>query len=76
MVHRDDGIRAAELLSHVAILDVPRLSQAAIHHRRRYGSRSQPGAEAGHILKNALDLCRFLGYETAQGGGACALWKR
>ena len=59
---RAGGIRGDGLLSHVAILEVP------AYHKLLYitdgGLVVAPGLEEKRaILRNALSLCRFLGYE-------------
>ena len=58
VVNRETGIRASEVMSHVAILDVPS------YHKLLYvtdgGMVVAPNLEQKrHILKNALDFCRF-----------------
>ena len=72
VVRRESGIRAAELLSHVAILDVP------AYHKLMFitdgGMVVAPDlAQKRAILKNALDLCRFLGYEEPKAAVLCAV---
>ena len=71
-VDRETGIRRAEVMSHVAILDVPS------YHKLLYitdgGMVIAPDlAQKRHILKNALDLCRFLGYERPKAAALCAV---
>lgn len=72
VVRRESGIRAAELLSHVAILDVP------AYHKLMFitdgGMVVAPDLEQKRaILKNALGLCRFLGYEEPKAAVLCAV---
>ncbi|WP_435321635.1 bifunctional enoyl-CoA hydratase/phosphate acetyltransferase [Muriventricola aceti] len=72
MVHRETGIRASQVMSHVAILDVPR------YHKLLFitdgGMVVAPNLEQkGHILKNAVDFCRFLGYERPKAAALCAV---
>ena len=72
VVRRESGIRAAELLSHVAILDVP------AYHKLMFitdgGMVVAPDlAQKRAILKNALSLCRFLGYEEPKAAVLCAV---
>ena len=62
VVNKATGIRASEVMSHVAILDVPS------YHKLLYvtdgGMVVAPDLEQKrHILRNALDFCRFLGYD-------------
>lgn len=71
-VSRESGIRAAQLMSHVAILDVPR------YHKLLFltdgGMVVAPDLEQKrHILKNAVDFCRFLGYEQPKAAVLCAV---
>ena len=72
VVNRETGIRRAEVMSHVAILDVPS------YHKLLYitdgGMVIAPGLDQKrHILSNALDLCRFLGYEQPKAAVLCAV---
>ena len=72
VVSREGGIRAGELLSHVAILDVPR------YHKLLFitdgGMVVAPGLEQKrHILKNAVDFCRLLGYSRPKAAVLCAV---
>ena len=72
VVHRETGIRASQVMSHVAILDVPR------YHKLLFitdgGRVVAPNLEQkGHILKNAVDFCRFLGYERPKAAALCAV---
>ena len=72
VVHRETGIRASQVMSHVAILDVPR------YHKLLFitdgGMVVAPNLEKkGHILKNAVDFCRFLGYERPKAAALCAV---
>ena len=69
---REEGIRAGELLSHVAILDVPR------YHKLLFitdgGMVVAPTLEQKrHILKNAVDFCRRLGYDRPKAAILCAV---
>ena len=72
VVNRETGIRRAEVMSHVAILDVP------AYHKLLYitdgGMVISPDLEQKrHILKNAVDFCRFLGYEQPKAAVLCAV---
>ena len=72
VVHRETGIRASQVMSHVAILDVPR------YHKLLFitdgGMAVAPNLEQkGHILKNAVDFYRFLGYERPKAAALCAV---
>ncbi|MCI9155969.1 MAG: phosphate butyryltransferase [Lawsonibacter sp.] len=72
VVSRETGIRAGELMSHVAILDVPS------YHKLLYvtdgGMVVTPDREQkGRILQNAVDFCRFLGYERPKAAALCAV---
>lgn len=72
VVHRETGIRASQVMSHVAILDVPR------YHKLLFitdgGMVVAPDLEQkGHILKNAVDFCRFLGYDRPKAAALCAV---
>lgn len=72
VVHRETGIRASQVMSHVAILDVPR------YHKLLFitdgGMVVAPNLEQkGHILKNAVDFCRLLGYERPKAAALCAV---
>lgn len=72
VVNRETGIRASEVMSHVAILDVPS------YHKLLYvtdgGMVVAPNLEQKrHILKNALDFCRFLGYNCPKAAALCAV---
>lgn len=71
VVDRAGGIRGDGLLSHVAILEVP------TYHKLLYitdgGLVVAPGLEEKRaILRNALSLCRFLGYERPKAAALCA----
>ena len=66
------GIRAGALMSHVAILDVPR------YHKLLFitdgGMVVAPDLEQKRqILRNAVELCRFLGYEAPKVAVLCAV---
>jgi len=72
VVDRQTGIRAGGVMSHVAILDVPR------YHKLLYvtdgGMVVAPDLEQKrHILKNAVDFCRFLGYDCPKAAVLCAV---
>ena len=72
VVQKDTGIRASEVMSHVAILDVPR------YHKLLFdtdgGMVIAPTLEQKrHILKNALEFCRFLGYDQPKVAALCAV---
>lgn len=72
VVNRETGIRASEVMSHVAILDVPG------YHKLLYvtdgGMVVAPDLEQKrHILRNALDFCRFLGYDCPKAAALCAV---
>lgn len=72
VVNREAGIRASAVMSHVAILDVPS------YHKLLYvtdgGMVVAPDLEQKrHILKNALDFCRFLGYDRPKAAALCAV---
>ena len=71
VVRPDTGIRASQLLSHVAILDVP------AYHKLMFvsdgGMVVAPDlAPKREILRNVLSLCRFLGYEMPKAAILCA----
>lgn len=66
------GIRVSQVMSHVAILDVPS------YHKLLFitdgGMVVAPDLEQkGQILKNAVELCRFLGYECPKAAALCAV---
>ena len=72
VVRRETGIRASEVLSHVAILDVP------AYHKLMFitdgGMVVAPDLEQKRaILQNALELCRFLGYRRPKAAALCAV---
>lgn len=72
VVNRETGIRASEVMSHVAILDVPS------YHKLLYvtdgGMVVAPDLEQKrHILKNAVDFCGFLGYDCPKAAALCAV---
>lgn len=72
VVNRETGIRASEVMSHVAILDVPS------YHKLLYvtdgGMVVAPDLEQKrHILRNTLDFCRFLGYDCPKAAALCAV---
>lgn len=72
VVHKETGIRASAVMSHVAILDVPS------YHKLLYvtdgGMVVAPDLEQKrHILKNAVNFCRILGYECPKVAALCAV---
>ena len=72
VVNKERGIRAGAVMSHVAILDVPS------YHKLLYvtdgGMVVAPSLEQKrHILKNAVDFCRFLGYDRPKAAVLCAV---
>lgn len=72
VVNRDEGIRSSALMSHVAILDVPN------YHKLLYvtdgGMVVAPDLEQKrHILQNAVNFCRFLGYDCPKAAALCAV---
>lgn len=72
VVNKEFGIRRSEVMSHVAILDVPS------YHKLLYitdgGMVVYPDLpQKRAILKNALDFCRFLGYESPKAAALCAV---
>ena len=72
VVHRETGIRASAVMSHVAILDVPS------YHKLLYvtdgGMVVAPDLEQKrHILQNAVEFCRFLGYDCPKAAALCAV---
>lgn len=72
VVNKDTGIRASEVMSHVAILDVPS------YHKLLFitdgGMVIAPDLEQKrHILKNAVNFCRFLGYDQPKAAALCAV---
>ena len=72
VVRPDTGIRASELLSHVAILDVP------AYHKLLFltdgGMVVAPDRnQKREILRNVLSLCRFLGYKKPKVAVLCAV---
>ena len=72
VVNKDFGIRRSEVMSHVAILDVPTYSKLLyITDGGMVISPDLPQKRA--ILKNALDFCRFLGYESPKAAALCAV---
>ena len=71
-VDKATGIRSSQVMSHVAILDVPS------YHKLLFvtdgGMVVAPDLEQKrHILKNALDFCRFLGYDCPKAAALCAV---
>ena len=72
VVHKDTGIRKAELMSHVAILDVP--SYRKLLFITDGGMVVAPDlAEKKHILRSCGELCWFLGYEQPKAAALCAV---
>lgn len=72
VVDHETGIRTGELMSHVAVLDVPGYPKLIFD--TDGGMNVAPSlAEKGHILDNALQLCRFLGYDCPKVGVLCAV---
>ena len=74
VVNKEAGIRSSQVMSHVAVLEVPR------YHKLLFitdgGMVIAPTLEEkGHILKNAAELCRFLGYERPKAAVLCAVEK-
>lgn len=72
VVNKETGIRASAVMSHVAILDVPS------YHKLLYvtdgGMVVAPDLEQKrHILRNAVDFCRFLGYDRPKAAALCAV---
>lgn len=72
VVNRETGIRASAVMSHVAVLDVPS------YHKLLYitdgGMVVAPDLEQKrHILKNAVEFCRFLGYDMPKAAALCAV---
>lgn len=72
VVSKDTGIRVSEVMSHVAILDVPS------YHKLLFitdgGMVISPDlSQKRAILKNALELCRFLGYDRPKAAALCAV---
>ena len=72
VVQKETGIRESRVMSHVAILEVPR------YHKLLFitdgGMVVAPTLEEkGHILKNAVDFCRILGYEQPKAAALCAV---
>lgn len=71
-VSRETGIRTGGVMSHVAILDVPS------YHKLLYvtdgGMVVAPDpAQKRDILKNAVEFCRFLGYDCPKAAALCAV---
>lgn len=71
-VQPDTGIRVSPVMSHVAVLDVPS------YHKLLFitdgGLVIAPSLEEKrHILRNAVEFCRFLGYDQPKAAILCAL---
>lgn len=72
VVHKQTGIRSSQVMSHVAILDVPRYPKLLFD--TDGGMVVAPGLEEKrHILRNALEFCRFLGYDCPKAAVLCAV---
>lgn len=72
VVNKDSGICASPVMSHVAILDVPS------YHKLLYitdgGMVISPDLpQKRAILTNALNFCRFLGYDAPKAAVLCAV---
>lgn len=72
VVNKQSGIRNSDVMSHVAILDVP------TYHKLLFitdgGMVIYPDLpQKRAILKNAVEFCRFLGYETPKAAALCAV---
>ena len=72
VVAGETGIRTGRVMSHVAVLDVPR------YHKLLFvtdgGMVVAPGLEEKRqILRNAVDFCRFLGYSRPKVAVLCAV---
>lgn len=72
VVSKETGIRASQVMSHVAILDVPS------YHKLLYitdgGMVIAPDLpQKRAILQNVLDFCRFLGYDAPKAAVLCAV---
>lgn len=72
VVDRQTGIRAGELMSHVAVLQVPRYHKLLFLSDGGMIVSPDLGQKRG-ILKNVLELCRFLGYERPKAAVLCAV---
>ena len=71
VLNPDHGIRVSPLMSHVAILDVPK------YHKLLFvtdgGMVVAPGLDdKRHILNNVVELCHFLGYRHPKAAVLCA----
>ena len=72
VVNKETGIRNSEVMSHVAILDVPTYYKLLFI--TDGGMVIAPDlTQKRAILKNAVDFCRFLGYETPKVAALCAV---
>ena len=72
VVQKETGIRESRVMSHVAILEVPR------YHKLLFITDgwmvvAPTLEEKQHILNNAANLCRFLGYEQPKAAVLCAV---
>lgn len=72
VVNKETGIRASQVMSHVAILDVPS------YHKLLFvtdgGMVIAPDLEQKrHILKNVVEFCAFLGYDQPKAAALCAV---
>ena len=72
VVNSETGIRKSEVMSHVAILDVPAYPKLLFI--TDGGMVVAPGLEEKrHILRNCAEFCRFLGYEQPKAAVLCAV---
>ena len=72
VVQKDTGIRSSQVMSHVAILDVPRYPKLLFD--TDGGMVIAPDLEQKRrILHNALQFCRFLGYDRPKVAVLCAV---
>ena len=72
VVSRETGIRDSQVMSHVAILDVP--SSHKLLYITDGGMVVAPALEQKrHILQNAVDFCRLLGYDCPKAAALCAV---
>ncbi len=72
VLSKTQGIRSSQVMSHVAILDVP------TYHKLLFitdgGMVVAPDLEQKrHILNNVVEFCRFLGYESPKAAALCAV---
>ena len=72
VVNKESGIRNSDVMSHVAILDVP--SYRKLLFITDGGMVIDPDlSQKRAILKNAVEFCRFLGYEAPKAAALCAV---